>query len=303
MRKYFPIALAAVISLLPGSPAIAADQRVVDAEALYRSAAYEEALALLDAVPADAQRADIVAAHEYRVFCLVALDRKEDAKQAIAALVMADPSYRVSESQSPRLRALFMEVRRSVLPSVVQRAYADAKAAFDRKDPQAASQFEHVIALLQDPDLTSTPELTDLATVAAGFRDLSTASDRSRSTPPAPATNHAVSAIAPRGTAVSGVYRDGAPTVVPPVPLSQVLPAAQVTQKSVWDGAVEVVIDRSGRVVSARMSESVFPSYDRQLIRAAMKWMYRPALKDGVPTQYAKVIRVHIDTREANTAD
>jgi hypothetical protein len=28
-----------------------------------------------------------------------------------------------------------------------------------------------------------------------------------------------------------------------------------------------------------------------------MTWTYRPALKDGVPTPYTKVIKVHVDTR------
>lgn len=294
MRNCFSAALAAAISLALISPASGADERLTKAKDLYRSAAYDEALALLETVPADASAADAVAAYEYRVFCLVALDRKDDAKRAIATLVAADPSYQMPEAQSPRLRALFTEVRRAVLPSVVHRAYADAKAAFDRKDPVAASQFERVLLLLHDPDLASAPGLADLATVASAFRDLSRALENAQTAPP-PVPAPRESAVAPRRA--NAVYRDGEPNVVPPVAVSQVLPAAQVMQKRVWDGAVEVLIDRTGKVVTARMSESVFPSYDRQLIRAAMNWTYRPALKDGVPTQYVKIIRVHLDTR------
>ena len=64
-----------------------------------------------------------------------------------------------------------------------------------------------------------------------------------------------------------------------------------------WDGEVELVIDAEGKVVSARMTRSINPSYDVQLLRAARNWTYRPATRDGVPTQMLKLVTVHLDSR------
>ncbi len=309
MRNTVSIALAVAIWLATGAPASAADERLSKAKDLYRSAAYDEALALLDALPADAT-ADTVEAREYRIYCLVALDRREDARKAIAALVTSNPTYRMSESQaSPRVRTVFNEVRQSLLPSLVQQAYAEAKAAFDRKDPKAATQFERVLTLLRDPDLANAPALADLTTVAAAFRDLSKALENAPPAPvPPPAAAPSVPAPAVVNAAAVRRAVDDAPSqgdganVVPPVPISQAVPAAEASQKRVWDGAVAVLIDQTGRVVSARMTEPIFPSYDKELLRAAMTWTYRPALKDGVPTRYMKVIRVRVDTRPTCTS-
>ena len=51
---------------------------------------------------------------------------------------------------SPRVRSMFSDVRRSLMPAVVQSAYAEAKASFDRKDPNALAQFDRVLVLLKD---------------------------------------------------------------------------------------------------------------------------------------------------------
>jgi hypothetical protein len=302
MRNTVAIACAAAIWMAAATPAAAADERLAKVKDLYRSAAYDEALAMLDTFSASAAPSDTIEAREYRVFCLVALDRKDDARKAIADLVTADPSYQLSESQaSPRVRAVFRDVRQSLLPLLVQHAYADAKAAFDRKDPQAAAGFEQVLTLLRDPDLASTPAMADLVTVASAFRDLSKALERTPAPPtagPPPVEEIAdTTALRPGDVVERTTSADEDGNVVPPVALSQSVPTAQVAEKRVWDGAVAVLIDPTGKVVSARVTESIFPSYDKQLIRAAMSWTYRPALKDGVPTRYMKVIKVHVDTR------
>lgn len=302
VRNTFPVAFVVAIWMAWVTPAIAADERLSKAKDLYQSAAYDEALAMLDTVASNGAAADSVEAREYRVFCLVALDRKDEARKAITALVTADPSYQMSESQaSPRVRTVFNEVRRSLLPSLVQRAYADAKSAFDRKDPQAASQFEAVLTLLRDPDLASTPALADLVTVATAFRDLSKAL-QSMPAAPAPTSSEPSRAKAVANAAQGAVNEETASeddesTVIPPVAISQAVPPAEVTQKRVWDGAVAVLIDPTGKVISARMTEPIFPSYDKEVVRAALTWTYRPALKNGVPTRYMKVIKLHVDTR------
>ena len=64
-----------------------------------------------------------------------------------------------------------------------------------------------------------------------------------------------------------------------------------------WTGAIEVVIDETGKVLSAQMATPIFGAYDRQLIQAAQNWKYRPALKNGVPARYIKIINVRVDSR------
>ena len=63
---------------------ISADDAQLDrAKELYRSAAYDEALGVLDSIRATAPPTETLEVSEYRVFCLVALDRKDEARNAI----------------------------------------------------------------------------------------------------------------------------------------------------------------------------------------------------------------------------
>jgi hypothetical protein len=237
------------------------------------------------------------------VFCLVALDRKDEARNAIATLISANPFYELSETQaSPRVRAVFKEVRKSLLPALVQSAYTEAKAAFDRKDPDSAAGFERVLTLLRDPDLASNTDLGDLAVVATAFRDLSAARELLAAAPPpaaAPPRDNSgpVGESAAAKPAEPPVYRDGAPNLVPPVVISQTLPPTHLAERRLWTGAIEVLIDETGKVLSARMATPVQPTYDRQLLQTALNWKYRPATKDGMPARYIKIINVRLDTR------
>lgn len=278
---------------------ITASEQLTRARDLYRSASYDEALTVLNGMTVVATEA--VEVEQYRVLCLIALDRRDEARVAMTSLISTSPFFRLPEEEtSPRVRAMFAEVRRSVLPAIVQRTYADAKAAFDRKDPDAVARFDRVLELLKDPDVASDASLADLATVASGFRDLSKAAAAvpaaTATAPPATAATAtarrpSVPAATPPSAAAPGV-------IVPPVAISQVFPSPspQMGPRE-WDGEVEVVIDPAGKVVTARITKSIHPSYDQQLLRAARTWMYRPATRDGIATQMAKLLTVHLDTR------
>lgn len=165
-----------LVCLISSSTVTANDDALTRVRDLYQSAAYDEALELLDGLQADPASQDATAIAEYRVFCLVALNRSAEARSAIEALVAANPFHQPSETQaSPRIRAAFRDVRRYVFPALVQRSYADARAAFDRKDPGAIAAFDRVVALLDDPDAQTITGLSDLRTIVVGFRDLATA--------------------------------------------------------------------------------------------------------------------------------
>ncbi|TMG80018.1 MAG: hypothetical protein E6H78_19275 [Betaproteobacteria bacterium] len=184
----------------------------------------------------------------------------------------------------------------------MQHAYADAKAAFDRKDPEAATGFERVLILLHDPDLASSSEFADLAVVAAAFRDLSaareTAAAQSQAALALSARESVASGSAPRGKpAEPPVYRDGEPNLTPAVAITQTMPPAHLSERRLWTGAIEILIDETGKVLSAQMATPVQATYDKQLIQAALNWKYRPALKDGMPARYIKIINVRVDSR------
>jgi len=103
-RGLFAVSLAAAAWIMLTSGLTASDE-LDRAKDLYRSAAYDEALTVLEALPTAAAAAEMREAREYRVFCLVALDRKDDAKKVIAELVTSDPMYAMSENEaSPRVR-------------------------------------------------------------------------------------------------------------------------------------------------------------------------------------------------------
>lgn len=267
---------------------------------LYRSAAYEEALVALDEMTNDPATPDLAEAREYRMLCLIALDRKGEAREAIASIVTADPSYQLSQG-SPRVRAMFKDVRQSLLPAIVQRAYTDAKAAFDRQDPQSGARFDRVLALLDDPDLAGAPVLSDLRTVAAAFRDLSRELAQRPDTPLAAMTTPSAVALGSSQTAGSPMYRELEPDVVLPEASSQSLPRWVLPpglpgrEPREWQGTVEIVIDEKGDVVSATLQRSFHPTYDAQLIKAALSWKYRPARKNGVPVRFLKLVYVHLN--------
>src|SRR3954453_15340715 len=105
----------------------AGEHSLTTARELYASAAYEDALAVLDTLPADRPVDEIRAAEQYRAFCPLALGRSADAESAIAAVITHDPAYRPASDVSPRVRAAFADVRRKMMPAIVQQWYTAAK--------------------------------------------------------------------------------------------------------------------------------------------------------------------------------
>src|SRR6185436_9109928 len=96
---------------------------------LYAAANYEDALVVLNKLLNQSPHGeDGSAIEQYRAFCLLALGRSADAQQAIEAVVSATPSYQPSGAEvSPRVRSAFSDVRRRMLPGIIQQKYASAK--------------------------------------------------------------------------------------------------------------------------------------------------------------------------------
>ena len=294
------VTIAVILTLAVAGPVYAADS-LATARELYAAAAYDDALALLNRLRSGAHAPEEGRSiDQYRAFCLLALGRAADAEQAIAAFVTAEPLARPDGAElSPRLRSAFSEVRRKVLPSIIQETYAAAKLAFDRKElAAAAAGFGQVLEIMTDPDVeaaASRPPLADLRTLAAGFRDLSLTT----AGPPPPPPVLPVEVLGPPAAIVPPqpprTYGHEDLNVVPPIAIRQALPIFPL-QPGVAppSGVLEIVVDEHGAVASARMRDAVSPRWVKLAVEAARSWRYEPATLDGVPVKYRKLITIAI---------
>jgi hypothetical protein len=284
--------LIAIMVLGLGSIVRAQDAELAAARDLYASAAYEDALSLLDRLRAsDRPVAKSPTVEQYRAFCLIALGRADDAQRAIEAVVAAEPTYQPGEDEvSPRVRSAFTDVRRRMLPSIIQQKYAEAKAAFDNRQwADAADGFRRVIAALADPDVAASakqPPLSDIGTLAVGFEELSA---RAAEPPPAPVVE-----AAPPKPAPPAIYAASDASVVPPAVLNQAMPPYPDRVVIPRSGRVEVVIDELGLVESAMMTDSVTQLYDALVLAATRTWRYRPATLNGAPVKFRKSVLISL---------
>jgi tetratricopeptide (TPR) repeat protein len=294
--------LVAMMMLAAGASVRSQDADLAVARDLYASAAYEDALALLNRLLAsDHPAAQSRGIEQYRAFCLLALGRAGDAAQAIEAVVAAEPSYRPSDSDvSPRVRLAFSDVRRRMLPGIIQQRYGQAKAAYDRGEfASAADGFRQVLTALADSDIAAEatqPPLADLRMLAVGFGELS-----AKAVPPPPLAPPPAAAPAPAPVPAAAppsrpsplrVYSADDGDVVPPAALNQQMPAFPGTIRIPRTGRMEVVIDQNGAVESAVMSGSLSAEYDHLALAATKSWRYRPATIDGTPVKFKKVVLI-----------
>lgn len=284
-----PFAACVVAALVLTTPHAAAGDTLAQARELYAAAAYTDALTVLDkllaAAPPAGERQSI---ELYRILCLAALGRSADADRAAEAVIAKDPLYRPAGDVSPRIRALFGDARKRLLPSIVQQKYAEAKAAYDRKEfAAAAAGFKAVLDAIADPDIgqaAAQPPLSDIRTLADGFHDLSADAAAPPPTPAAPPQ--------PERPVPGRIYAGGEPNVVPPVVIRQRIPPFRGKITTAAEGVVEVVIDARGAVESARMVVPLHGMYDGLVVSAARAWQYRPATLNGVPVRFRNLIRV-----------
>ena len=248
---------------------------------LYASAAYEDALTAVGKLDADTRN---VEADEYRVFCLVALGRVDEAEKAVETVLLARPEYHADSAEaSPRIQALFTKVRRRIGPALVKKMYQQAKAAMDKKDrDEAIAQFDAMLRIADDPDVREEPNIAELRELGTGFLELSRAMP-AKIAPPAPEP----AASAPARPSV----------IVPPVAIRQQLPGwvpDPVSRASEFHGAVKVQISAEGKVTDAEIVKSLHPAYDQLVLRAARGWLYKPAQKDGAPIPSEKTVQIAV---------
>jgi TonB family protein len=278
----------------------AAPESLANARQLYASADYKSALTMLNALlaasPSPQERQSI---ELYRTFCLVAIGNTDEANKAIEAMVSRDPLYRPNmDDVPPRLRTVFSDARKRLLPALIQERYIIAKTAFDRADYKIAAEgFTQVLIALSDPDIAPAakqPPLADLRVLASGFSDLTVRALTPAPVPVVPLTVQAPPPPAAMPPRAAVIYTQDDKSVVPPVPVRQDMPP--FTGRTPFDrvGVIEVVIDPSGAVESASMVQPSEPLYDQRLLAAAKNWSYRPARLDGAPVKYRRRIQINL---------
>jgi TonB family protein len=279
----------------------AAQDPLSAARDLYASASYEEALAMLtglhDRNPAAAMVEQV---DQYRAFCLFALGRNAEAQKVAESLISKNPMLQLDRADaSPRITAMFTDVRRTMLPALVREHYKSARTALDSKDFAGAEpQFVQLKGMLEEADRLklSDPMLSDMRLLVDGFLDLTRTSQASVAKAALPTAPAAV--VAPESPALpvaQPVYDIGASDVSAPVIISQNVPAIPQALKSFMkDGQatmmLEVQIDERGQVERASIRSSRYATYDELLLRAARNWRYLPAMKDGMPVKYLRTI-------------
>ena len=282
------------------------------AKDLYASAAYEDALSALarikDSGPDLAQQVD-----QYRAFSLFALGRTAEAEAVVEAVIRRDPTVKPdSRDASPRIAALFAQVRQRLLPDLVREGYRAARETMEKGDlAGAVPELQQVRSMLAELKAAgaSNEALADMGVLVDGFLDLARTSERAAAEAEAAAVARAEAAApAPPAPVVSeativnrtpGVYSANDTDVVAPVTLRQQMPTipynlARGMTNSKGAGVLEVTINEKGRVDQASMREPVNPFFDSVVIAAARSWQYKPATRGGEPVKYIKRIGVSV---------
>lgn len=260
-----------------------AQEALQRAKDLYAAAAYEEALAVLKAVP-NAERSPQVS--QYRFFCLIALGQNQQAEQAIHALLMADPFYQPDPADTPpRVLEAFATARQTALPDIAKQMYTNARAALERKDRNAAvSGFQDLLRTIDGaPELA--PRFEDLRVLADGFATLARAL-------PEP--------VAEAAPAAAAKPAEPAPPVAStrPVAIKQQMPPwmpyDEASRRQNFTGTLRVRVGADGRVESAAMVRPVHPGFDQQLLRATESWLYEPATENGAPVAADVIVQIEL---------
>jgi len=299
----------AAMCLAAASVAAAQDQFSA-ARDLYASASYEEALTALTRLHDENASGPLaVRVDQYRAFCLFALGRTNEARSVAESLISSNPLLALESDASPRIAALFTDVRKRLIPTLIRDQYRSARAAVDKSDFAAAEpQLVKVRQLLDEASTVGVSDetMTDLGVLVDGFLDLArkqlARASESAVAPvrTAPAPADASTKNAPAADAAANeprVFDSASAGITAPVAIRQTMPAlsrelVDIMKNGTRSGVLEVTIDERGSVERAVMREPVQPMYDSLLVSAARSWKYQPAMKGSTPVKYVKVIAV-----------
>jgi TonB family protein len=208
----------------------------------------------------------------------------------------------LSEAEySPRIVNLFRDVRRRALPQTARQLYLLAKADYDINNYESAvSGFKQTLDVIANVEPKEQAGLADLRQLADGF--LTLAETRIVKPPPAVAVPMPapvpLAVAAPPPPVVNQLFTLADVDVTAPVIIDQRLPPWNFRLGAfdrTFKGQLEITIDETGAVEDANVLESVWGPYDAQLLQAARKWRYQPAVKAGKPVRFRRILDINID--------
>ena len=199
-RAFLLMRVALLIVMCGSTEAYASQEMLASAKSLYESASYEAALSELSAINSP-ELVDVV--DTYRALCFLGLGRVSDAEQALALIVKRTPLLVLSDADySPRIVALFRDVRKNALPGAAQRLYSSARTDYENKKYVAATDgFKQVLQVIADVDPEAqTGTLADIKELASGFLTLAEAKATPEASLRAPAAVSTAQPSSPNST-------------------------------------------------------------------------------------------------------
>ena len=305
----------ALMLMAAAAPSAAADDQLDQVKRLYFAAKYEDALAALGSAASSSIDAD-----EYRVLCLLGLERDGDAERVVERMVLKNPLAMPDlNGRSPKFTATYLTVRRRMLALIAQTTYGLARTSYDAgRFVVAQAQFQDLVTMLEKD--AASPDLNDLRMLADGFLKLTRQRlDADALPPPRPAIEAPVeeellveveALQEPSPPALDGakpfapwrplIFTTDDADVVPPAIVDQQMPPwvpspafANVT----FNGRIELLIGENGVVTAVRIIDGTHPQYDTMLVAAARRWQYSPAVKDGRAVKYRKILEFTLRAR------
>ena len=301
------VALGFVLAAATATTSLTAQDQLSIAKNQYAAAAYEDALATLTGVePASPDVA--LQVEQYRVLCLFALGRTKEAETSAEALIRTQPLAQL-EDASPRIEAMFLAVRKRLLPSLIRAEYRTARSALDEKNfPKGEPhliQARKMLAAAQEAGAWD-EALADLGVLVDGFIELGRGAARPapaeaprQPSPPMASARQVDSRPHAEAPAPPAIYSTGDEGVVPPVTIDQKLPSLPSALRSIMrlarpTGILDVLVDETGAVQASEIRQPTHPSYDALLLNASRGWTYWPATKNGSPVKFRKLILVSV---------
>jgi Gram-negative bacterial TonB protein C-terminal len=288
------------------------------AKDLYASAAYEEALSTLSRLSEGGVSAPAVARQvdEYRAFCLYALGRTAEAESMAESIIRREPLAELNSADaSPRVEAMFAGVRKRILPSLIRDQYRKILGLItDKQFAAAEPRLVEVRSLLTTAERIGAwdERLADISVLVDGFLALARANaslvpavaavKEATAAPPPPTPAFVLAEAVPATSGTIGeprTYSGEDADVRPPIPIFQRSPSVPVELLTFLrtprkPTVLAVTIDEDGNVLKADVRVSANTSFDALLVRAAGAWKYKPAIKDGKPVRYEKIVVVDV---------
>jgi hypothetical protein len=279
---------AAAWALFCAPAAALAQDTVAQAQELYEAASYAEALTRLGTD-------DSAQGREYRALCLLALGREQDADRELEQLYRAVPGYVPAGERPPRFSTLARTVRTRVMPAVIRDRFVQARTDYQAKRSSAtADRFVEVVKLIDASEARQTPAMVELRLLAEEYIEL-LAITRA----PQPAALPAAAGKTAAATPGKPAEAAATPTVIQALPIHQAVPPVPltITLDEPLTGALWVRIGADGQIEQAAIERSFHPRYDPLILAAARRWLYKPAVRDGVPIQSERVVNLSVSLR------